>query len=65
MAGAYGHKKVAQLLLQNGAQPDIQRKVCILGLVKFTIISAVFNAQYHSLIVFVNLTGHHHPSHNG
>ena len=27
MASQNGHKEVAQLLLQNGAQPDIQRNV--------------------------------------
>ena len=49
MASQEGHKEVTQLLLQNGAQPDIQRKVCIINfetyviIVKFTV-SAVFNA---------------------
>ena len=30
MASQEGHKEVAQLLLQNGAQPDIPRNVCII-----------------------------------
>ena len=31
VASVFGHKEVAQLLLQNGAQPDIQRKVYIIN----------------------------------
>ena len=30
MASQDGHKEVAQLLLQNGAQPDIPHNVCII-----------------------------------
>ena len=70
MTSQNGHKEVAQLLLQNEAQPDIQCKVCIILfcdtiIVKFIITSAVFNAKHRTLIVFINLTGLYHPSHDG
>ena len=33
MASQEGHKEVAQLLLQNGAQPDIPRKVSTINFI--------------------------------
>ena len=42
MASQNGHKEVAQLLLQNGAQPDVPRNVCIIDLTH-NYCSALFN----------------------
>ena len=45
MASQEGHKEVAQLLLQNGAQPDIPNKVSttnFLSLFNFSVITIRF-----------------------
>ena len=54
MACQEGHTEVAQLLLQNGAQPDIQRKVCMYDALIFSVhahysIASIVNSAYRGL----------------